>query len=213
MRKVIGVFAAGVMTTLVASASIITVLDSGPSAIGPNFAYNYRADLSGDERLDPVATNGMTCPGPSNTLIQCNPTGTFFTIYDISGFVSASTTASGWSMVSQLVGVTPSSISGTAIDNPALTNVTFEYSGPLVAASGSILSTVGFQVVSSFSGVNPNGKFTSQSTQNSGPSAGATDQTVGSVAVPESTVPEPSLLAIMGSALIGLAASRRLAVR
>jgi hypothetical protein len=53
-----------------ASATIIPMLQSGPIPIssGPftgDFAFNYVADLSSDERLDPVATNGVTGPGPA----------------------------------------------------------------------------------------------------------------------------------------------------
>src|ERR1700693_6218688 len=106
VRKLLGLLA---VAASLASADVIAVLDSGPISLGGgDFGFNYRADLSGDERLDPTATNGVTCPGPGSSVIQCSPIGTFFTIYDILGFVSANTSASGWSVTTSNTGVTPS---------------------------------------------------------------------------------------------------------
>ena len=68
-----------------------TVEFVGPAPInigGGQFRFDYNYFISATERLDPAATTGQTCPGPSNTLVQCNPTGTFFTIYDIPNLVS-----------------------------------------------------------------------------------------------------------------------------
>jgi hypothetical protein len=131
-----------------ASAAIIPMLNpGGPTASGSNFAFSYTADLQQDERLDPAATAGMTCPGPNGAKVQCNPPGTFFTIYDIPDFVSASA-PSGWGVVTQLVGMTPSSINGPSIDMEAVMNVTFVYSGPVLHANGVIVPITGFTIVS-----------------------------------------------------------------
>jgi len=184
-----------------ANASLIPVLSSElPS--GSNFAFNYTANVTADERLDPTATNGVTCPGAGNTLVQCNPAGTFFTIYDIPGFISAFTTASGWTVSEQNTGATPSTINGSSFDSPALTNVTFAYTGSVVAGPATV---TGFQIVSSDSGQNTSGHFTSQSTNNLGSSAGTSAQLSSSVAVPGSSAgvpgdpaPEPRSLVMIG---------------
>ena len=205
MKRAFVLLAVILMTTAFANATIIAILTSGPTAVSGGFSFNYQADLTGDERLDPVATSGVTCPAPGPTLVQCNPPGTFFTIYDILGFVSATTTAPGWLVSTQNVGVTPSSINGSTIDNPNIVNVTFTYTGPVVHANGSTVPFTGFRVVSTLNGVNANGNFTSQATKDAGDSIGNTDQVVGPVSVPASAVPEPASMALIGGGLIGLA--------
>ena len=209
MKRAFVLLAVVLMTSAFANATIIAILNSGPTAVAGGFSFNYQADLTGDERVDPGATSGVTCPAPGPTLVQCNPPGTFFTIYDILGFVSASTTASGWAVTTQNAGVTPSTINGSTIDNPQIVNVTFRYTGPVVHANGATVAFSGFQIVSTFNGVNPNGSFTSQATKDAGDSIGNTDQVVGPVSVPAATVPEPASMALIGAGLIGLAALRR----
>ena len=168
----------------IAGAALTVVLQSGPTPVGPNFAYNYEIHINGDERLDPTATNGITCPGPGSNFVQCNPTGTFLTIYDIPGYVSASTLAAGWTFGQQLNGLTPSAIS-TSTDSAALTNVTFSYtSTTVVHANGSIVIISGFQIVSTFNGLSNNGGFSSQDTNDTPADAGSTVQGIGSVAIP-----------------------------
>jgi hypothetical protein len=204
---VVYLLAALVATGALANASIIGALNS-VTPLGPNFAFDYRADLTGDERLDPVATHGITCPGP----VLCNPPGTFFTIYDIPGFVSASTSASGWGVSIQSTGLTPSTING-AFDNPALVNITFSYTGPVVHASGSTLSLTGFEIVSSLGGINFSGNFTSQSTDDSGvlTPTNDTNQTLGTVGVPQAAngAPEPAPFLLSGAGMLVVMVLRR----
>ena len=203
MRTSFLLFIAGLCGTGLANATIIAVLNSGPTPTAGGFSFSYNADLSSDEQMNPAATNGISCPGPSNTSVQCNPAGTFFTLYNIPGYVSASATAPGW--VVDGSAKTPSTINAPSGSG---TSVTFEYSGPIVNGPATV---TGFTVVSTANGVNHNGTFTSQSTSIAESSDGRTEQLIGAVSIPESTVPEPGsmALALIGGGLIGIATLRR----
>jgi hypothetical protein len=192
-------------------AALIPVLDS-VSASSSNTTYTYQVDLLPDESLDPSGTAGVTCPGPASSLVQCNPAGTFVTIYDIPDFVSASSSSPGWFATVQTTGITPSTVSG-AFDDPGLVNVTFFYTGPVVMAQGTEIPLTGFEIVSSIGGTS-NGEFAYQATKDTGMESGNTDQGDGPVVVPGSgsviqAVPEPSSMGLWGGGLVLLGISRR----
>ncbi|HSK74172.1 MAG TPA: carboxypeptidase-like regulatory domain-containing protein [Pyrinomonadaceae bacterium] len=170
-----------------AQAGTVEFLGPAPTNIGGGqFRFDYRYVLSASERLDPAATNGATCPGPGNTLVQCNPTGTFFTIYDIPNLVSV-TAPAPWTFTTQLVGITPSTVQGQNFDSPNLVNVSFFYDGPIVPGPAVF---PGFSIVTTCGGILGSGSFSSQSTKNVAfdPTSGTTIQDVGSVPSPACAV-------------------------
>jgi len=208
------------LATCLAHGSIIVSLDGPPAPIvsGPDagdFLFTYTAELSGDERLDPAATGGVTCPGVGGILIQCVPSGTFFTVYDFAGLVSVGSVPADWIAFAQLSGLTPSDICVSCMDDPLIPNVTFLYTGPVFYSSGIDTPFDGFQIISTFGGINQGGAFSSQSTVNVGPSAGASDQVFGGLAVPApgpaniQDTPELSTLFLMTAGLLGVSVLRR----
>ncbi len=200
-----------------APGSVLLSLDGAPSPIlsGPNagdFTVSYRADLSGDGRLDPAATAGLTCPGVGGTFLLCSPAGTFFTLYDVAGFVSVDLPPPDWVVSVQPTGITPSIVCGGCVDDPAVENVTFSYEGIVVQGNGTGVSFTGFQIISILSDLNPGIDFASQSTINTGASMGNTDQTFGHIAIPEQfspdfgETPEPSSFWLLSAGMLGLVA-------
>jgi len=199
----------------ITKASIIPIFTSGPTASGSGgYSYDYTADLQQDERLDPAATNGVTCLSMGSP-IACNPSGTFFTIYDFAGYVSSSASAAGWGISTQSVGLTPSTL--LPPDDGTLTNITFFYTGAVVHADGDVVPFPGFEIVSSLNTIDE-GWYTSQDTNDVGIDLGTTDQTVGRVVVPVGgqgpgplggPVPEPgdAFMLLLGCA--GIIASLR----
>jgi hypothetical protein len=192
-----------------ASASIIPQLQSGPVPLGGgDFLYVYQATLSDLERLDPTATNGVTCPGPGSTVVQCNPQGTFFTIYDVGGLDMGATMAAslpaGWGVSFNSIGLTPSTITGIT-DSPAIFNVTFKYTGPVINVP---VTVTGFDVISTSNGLML-GFYSSQATEKINGLTHQEDSFLEVPTSPENPVPEPLYLAPIGAGLIGLALTRK----
>ncbi len=196
-------------------ASIIPIFTTGPTANGSvGYSYDYTADLQQDERLDPAATNGVTCLSMGSP-VSCSPPGTFFTIYDFAGYMSSSASESGWGITTQSVGLTPSTL--LPPDDGTLTNITFFYTGGVVHADGDVVQFPGFEIVSSLNTVDE-GWYTSQDTNDVGLDAGTTNQTVGRVVAPANgqgtgplggPVPEPGTIYMLLLGCAGIIASLR----
>jgi hypothetical protein len=118
--------------------------------------------------------------------------------------VKVSALPPNWTATTQLTGLTPSSINGSSIDDPALVNVTFSYSGPIILGDTTISE---FQIISTQEAQSI-GNFSSQATKNTSDQAGLTDQAVGPVTVPAAIVPEPAALLLVAGGLVGLTLAR-----
>ncbi len=123
--------------------------------------------------------------------------GDFFTIYDFAGLVSGSNSQSAnWTFSSALLG--PTAQTTFPEDDPALTNLTWTYSGPTITNSTTV---TGFSELSLFGGQRTD-FYTAEDTFYNGPIpvAGSTIGRVNVAAAPTAPVPEPSEWLAMGMA-------------
>src|SRR5437762_6646270 len=99
MKKIASLSFALLVFGGLASASIIPTLDSVVSN-GTNYTWSYTAHVSGDEQLNPIATDGQ-CGLPQDSVC---PSGTYFSLYDIAGFAGGVTQPTGWTSSIQFSG-------------------------------------------------------------------------------------------------------------
>ena len=176
-----------------AMANTITVSPSPIITGGGPYTWSYSVTLDGNSQI-------------SN--------GDFFTIFDFAGYVAASQNApAGWTPSTSNTGVCPAAAPFptlcAAVDDPAITNLTWTRTGGTIAGAGFAGGTValGNFTAQSIFNVPVNDFFTSQDddlqtgTMNEG--AG------GNTNVPIAPVPEPASLLLLGSGLVAAAARAR----
>ena len=178
-----------------ARASIIPAFVSNAANGDGTFTFNYRADLSQDEKVV-----------PSGGTVQ---TTDFLTVYDFAGLLANSITTSStdWVATVQNIGITPPNTLPT--DDPSLPNVTFTYKGSTtVLGPQSPLFTFSMK---SYAGPGGLDSFAAQATRATGGPLliGTKIQNVGQLEAPM-YAPEPASLALLGiGAPIAIALIRR----
>jgi hypothetical protein len=179
MRKayLLGLVAIGA-SILTARGDIIPSLSS-VTPIGSNFTWNYAANVTVNETINP---------------------GDYFTIYDFGSIVPASNIQpAGWVFSTSLLGVTPGLVSPT--DNPNILNLTWTYMGATPINGAAALGI--FSVVTNTNQLKV-GQFTAEATRSNDPTNTKIDN-IGSVSVP---VPEMSallpILSVCGAGLLSL---------
>ncbi len=180
---------------------ILTVVNSGTPS-GSNFLYTYDVMLTPGSALHPAGGGVNTGVSPSNS---------FFTLYDIPGFVAGSisyggalATAGNSSFTTQNVGITPATETPKPPDDPNIVNITTYWTGADVLAAGMMGIDLG---TLSFLSTNPLGPasmmlaFTGASQKVESFPALVANNT-GQVPGPgPSLVPEPGTLALLAFGL------------
>lgn len=167
-----------------------------------NFLWSYDVGLSSNETATSIVPGG-SCNDSASTI--CG--GTFFTIYDFTGFNGVATTPTDWAFSAQLVGVTPTGQTPDTGDSASVVNLTFYYTGAGITGPADL----GDFSIGSIYGSAEQGSYTEQS--NSNPS-GTREHGGGFTEVPMvGSVPEPGTTGLISLSLIGLAAVRRKFVR
>jgi hypothetical protein len=165
-----------------ARAGFTITLDS-TQPVGTNTAFNYSATIPVGDQIN---------------------TGDFFRIYDFGGLVTTPSAPAGWTVtLANSNPPPPPNVILTYGDDPAIVNLTFTYTGaaPILGA----ITVTGFQAITNSTILNVTKDFVGRDTKSTGPTAGSSVDSVGSLTVPG--VPEPSsvISASLGVILIGAA--------
>ena len=158
--------------------------------------WDYRAFLNGGEAVN-NSTAGTCITGPC--------TGSFFTLYDVQGFVGISgSLPTGWTYTVQAAGLTPSTQS---ITDGAAENITFHYTGTSQIV-GTGVSLGDFFILTKWAGINNSGVYSYQTNGLSTSGLYAKyDAGQGQADVP--ATPEPTTMLLFGSGLLALGAFLR----
>jgi len=192
MKRILAAAAMALATATVAHASVIPVLSS-VTASGPDYLFNYQADLAPDQGLK---------------------TGDQVAIVDFNGYVAGSvaSTNSNWSAsVSNTLPAGLIQLPGTT-DSAAIPDLVFTYIGPnnFDTKNGPYpaqIDYLGLTALSTFSNT-VLGSFSAVAVKNTGLSQGTVTYNVGSISVP-TAVPEPAAWAMMLIGLGGIGMSMR----
>jgi hypothetical protein len=185
------VFAGLTLVSFTARATA-TVTDPVLAPAGVNTMFTYFANLDNGQI-------GAGSPAPYDGQIV---------IFDFGGYVPGSIFApAGWVATVQLTG--GSGTPYTGIDDPTITNLVFNYTGPLVADPSTPGSTPlgGFGALSHFSGTYVPGNFDYSSGDQT--PAGANSFSGGTVALPAAVPDGGTTVSLLGIVLVGVEALRR----
>jgi hypothetical protein len=191
MRLAVLAGVAAIVLTSSAQASVIPFLGS-VTADGSNFKFGYTGQLSPDEGV----TNGSK-----------------LVIVDFAGYVPGTVFSTLSNVSASVSNTVPSGflIDPGFIDNPAIPDLVFTYTGPNFQTTGgpypALVNFTGLGADSTLGG-QVAGSFSTMAVRNVGSLAGTADFNVGQVNVP-SAVPEPATWAMMLIGFAGLGASLR----
>ena len=186
IKSLLGASALALMAATPASAVVIFLQGSAPTAEGSNFRYSYSGNFSNGEGVR---------------------SGDKLVIFDFKGLAAGSLLTPSPSVVGTVENFSGLSSYGFT-DDPTIANLVFTYTGPTMDLSNqsfgglSALSTLRLPVLDGFSAI---------TTATSGFATGTGVASQGGLGVPGGTVPEPASWALMlsGFGMAGAAIRRR----